>query len=239
VRNPYSVLGVQPGASQEEISKAYKKLAKKYHPDLHPGDAVAEAKMQEINDAYNTLRSGKGYTGNTYGEGTSYGGGTYSGNGSYYGGGTSYGGYGRYAGYGFGGFENDYDFSSFYSSGDTRFEAVRNNLKVGRYAEALRELDNIPVRNGEWYYLGALANYGLDNVAAAISYASMAVEREPNNEYYKDLLSKLNAANNGYSQRSAAYTVNFSKFRFCSSILTFLFCMFCGGSYCPFWFFWC
>ncbi len=57
--DPYKVLGVQPGASQEEISKAYKKLAKKYHPDLHPNDKNAEAKMREINDAYNLLRSGK------------------------------------------------------------------------------------------------------------------------------------------------------------------------------------
>ncbi len=59
MNDPYKVLGVQPGASQEEISKAYKKLAKKYHPDLHPNDKNAEAKMREINDAYNLLRSGK------------------------------------------------------------------------------------------------------------------------------------------------------------------------------------
>ncbi len=58
--DPYKVLGVQPGATQEEISKAYKKLAKKYHPDLHPGDKNAEQRMREINDAYNLLRSGKG-----------------------------------------------------------------------------------------------------------------------------------------------------------------------------------
>ena len=64
--NPYSVLGVSPGASQEEISKAYKRLAKKYHPDLHPGDKEAAEKMSQINEAYNMLRSGKTGTDSGY-----------------------------------------------------------------------------------------------------------------------------------------------------------------------------
>ena len=40
-RDYYEVLGVQKGASDDEIKKAYRKVAKKYHPDLHPGDAEA------------------------------------------------------------------------------------------------------------------------------------------------------------------------------------------------------
>ena len=55
VSNPYSVLGVEVSATQEDIKKAYRKLAKKYHPDLHPGDAQAAAKMNEINEAYTIL----------------------------------------------------------------------------------------------------------------------------------------------------------------------------------------
>ena len=50
-RDYYEVLGVSKGASEEEIKKAYKGLAKKYHPDLHPGDAEAEAKFKELNEA--------------------------------------------------------------------------------------------------------------------------------------------------------------------------------------------
>ena len=46
--DPYTILGVSSAASDEEISKAYKKLARQYHPDLNPGNAAAEAKMKEI-----------------------------------------------------------------------------------------------------------------------------------------------------------------------------------------------
>ncbi len=54
-RDYYEVLGVSKGASADEIKKAYRKEAKKYHPDLHPGDKTAEAKFKEINEAYEVL----------------------------------------------------------------------------------------------------------------------------------------------------------------------------------------
>ncbi|MCX7715124.1 MAG: molecular chaperone DnaJ [Clostridia bacterium] len=54
-RDYYEVLGVSKGASDAEIKKAYRREAKKYHPDLHPGDKAAEAKFKEINEAYEVL----------------------------------------------------------------------------------------------------------------------------------------------------------------------------------------
>ena len=50
--DPFSVLGVSSSATEDEIKSAYRKLAKKYHPDLNPGDKNAEEKMREVNEAY-------------------------------------------------------------------------------------------------------------------------------------------------------------------------------------------
>ncbi|MBP7402748.1 MAG: DnaJ domain-containing protein, partial [Clostridia bacterium] len=70
-KNPYEVLGVRIGATQEQIKKAYRELVKKYHPDKykdHPLEDLAKEKMQEINEAYETLTRGgaNGVNGNGY-----------------------------------------------------------------------------------------------------------------------------------------------------------------------------
>ena len=51
----YTILGVSKSADAEEIKKAFRKLARKYHPDMNPGDRAAEAKFKEINEAYEVL----------------------------------------------------------------------------------------------------------------------------------------------------------------------------------------
>lgn len=55
--SPYSILGVSPNASDEAIAKAHKRLAKKYHPDLNPGNEKAARKMGDINRAYDEIKA--------------------------------------------------------------------------------------------------------------------------------------------------------------------------------------
>ena len=57
IDDPYKVLGVSSDASDEDIKRAYRRLAKKYHPDLNPGDAEAARKMQEVNTAYEQIKN--------------------------------------------------------------------------------------------------------------------------------------------------------------------------------------
>ena len=81
----YEVLGVQKSASADELKKAYRQMAKKYHPDLHPNDKEAEQKFKEINEAYEVLSDADkrakydqfGHAGvdPNYGAGAGYGGG--------------------------------------------------------------------------------------------------------------------------------------------------------------------
>ena len=61
VNDPYQILGVSRDASEDEIRQAYRLLAKKYHPDLNPGDAQAAQKMNEINEAYDLLKNPQAY----------------------------------------------------------------------------------------------------------------------------------------------------------------------------------
>ena len=89
MNDPYSVLGVSKDASEDEIKRAYRRLAKKYHPDLNPGDPEAARKMTEINAAFEQIKN-PGQTNAAYG----YGAQQRSDSGSY--GGYGSGGYGNY-----------------------------------------------------------------------------------------------------------------------------------------------
>lgn len=216
MRDPYEVLGVPQTATDDEIKAAYRKLAKKYHPDLNGGSAEAEAKMKEVNEAYNILIKHKGSAGqqqsgyNPFGQGYggSYGGyqqQSYGGQQSSYGG-SQQGGY--YGGFGFD-FEDLFRGaysqrqSSAYTETDPALKPAAQAVLSGRYQDALNILNSVVGRRAAWYYWSARANMGMGNRIAALNDAKTAVNMNPNEPAFQQLLSQLSASGYGYQQRSA------------------------------------
>lgn len=218
-RDPYEVLGVPHGASEEEITKAYRKLAKKYHPDLNPGDEAAAAKMSEINAAYDQIKNGTASgsnAGGQYGNGNPFGG-------------NPFGGYGPY---GYGGNTSD---------DRAKMESVRVLINNGRFHQAISLLASIGTRNARWYYFSAVANYGIGNRITALEHARIAYEKEPYNEDYKELYTRISNAGESYGETSYSYGrpgFRLSRMCFWCCIADFFctLCGGCGGGYVPYFF---
>lgn len=164
--DPYKVLGISTTASDEEVKDAYRKLARKYHPDNYvnnPLSDLATEKMKEINEAYDEIQKQR-----KNGGASSYGGQSY--------GGQSYGGY-----------------QQSYSSGSTQFADIRRLINIGRIADAEELLDGISQsqRNAEWNFLKGTVNYQKGWLDNAVTYYSQACNMEPNNPEYRAALSRL------------------------------------------------
>ena len=239
MRDPYEVLGIQRGASDEEIKKAYRAKCKRWHPDLNPNDPTAEEHFKEVQAAYDAIT--KGETGPQMG-GSPYGQ-------------QSYGGYQQqsygqqnYGGFGFDGFEGfdpfgfGFDFNGYsqqqrgasYNSSDTpEMQAARNYINARRYREALNALSGVAesARTARWYYYSALASWGLGNSITALQHAQRACQMEPGNSEYQQLLSRLQSGGQTYQSASRSYsTPGLSVGRLCLSfwLLNLLFRCFCG-----------
>ncbi|MEE0801421.1 MAG: J domain-containing protein [Gemmiger sp.] len=210
MNDPYSVLGISQGADEETIKKAYRQKCKQYHPDLHPDDPTCEDKFKEVQAAYSEImrqRSGGGAQG---GAGRQAGG---TASGRY----SSQSGYGQQYqdpfgfgfdpfGFGFGGYTNAG--SSYGRQESPEMQAANNYIRNGYYTEALNVLNGIPAsdRNARWHYYAALANSGLGNNIRAQSEARTAVDMEPGNYEYQNLLDRLQNPGRTYSSYQQAYT---------------------------------
>lgn len=231
VTNPYEVLGIEKGASKEEIKKAYRKKAKEYHPDLHPDDPKAAEKMNEINEAYDMLSNPEKYQ--QRGQAAGYG--NHS-QGGYYGGTRQ----------GYGGYYWGYDFDDIFGFG-TRTQYIQKPTKMvddsaavrqavdaicmESYQQACNILNQIAEmeRNVRWHYLNALANYGLGNQIKAMEEIQKAVQMEPNNQVYAQAYNSMRQNGNTYQAngadfRRAAEGMN----RYCMTLCALnCFCSFC------------
>ncbi len=207
IDDPYKVLGVSRDASDEEIKRAYRQLAKKYHPDRNPGDAEAAKKMQQINAAYEQIKNPEKAQPN-----------------------SGFGSYGGYSGYDpFGG---SYQRTYQQPTGDSYQQAAYNYIRYSRFREALQALNNCTERNAQWYYLSALANYGLGNQVTALEHIRRAVSMAPDNAEYLRVLSHIEDGGTAYRRQAG----NFRGFtmrgdpctNLCLCYLLQMFCCRCG-----------
>ena len=223
--DPYQVLGISRGASDEEIKKAYRNLSRRYHPDANinnPNKEQAEEKFKQVQQAYDQIMKEKQ-------QGSSYGGnyGGY-GNGGYGNGGA--GGYG-----GFGGFGNGYGGSYYGNSGyreqeSSKMQAAANYIRAHHYNEALNVLNDIPFseRQGRWYYYSAVAHNGVGNTATALEHIRRALELEPSNIQYRQFQQHLEYGGTWYTTMGNNYERPYAGRSWCMSmILLNLFCNFC------------
>jgi len=234
VQDPYKVLGISQGATQEEIKKAYRRKTKEYHPDIHPNDPGAEAKMAEINGAYDMLMNPEKYA--KYQQQTSgqsgYSQGGYRQNGyhqsdtgnsqygSYQGRGSEYRGAGGWTsdfsgfdfgdifGFGFGG-EEQISNPQIQPGDSNEFCQAINAINQSRYQQATGILNTVisSGRNARWYYLSAFANNAAGNTSLALEQIQKAVQLDPNNRDYQLLLQKFHQTSRSYQQGGQGFNM--------------------------------
>ena len=217
--DPYQVLGVSRDASDDEVKKAYRNLSRKYHPDANinnPNKAQAEEMFKKVQAAYDQIMKERQYGGH----GTA---------GSQYGPGSSH--YGGYSG-GFGGFGG---FGASDREEEPRMQAARNFINSGHYQEACNVLNSIQERNARWYYYSAIANSGIGNQINALEYARKAVQMEPGNAEYRQLVSRLENNGRWYADRGTQYGFGTDGRSNCLSDLCCCMCAssVCGGGFMP------
>ncbi|MBQ6692911.1 MAG: DnaJ domain-containing protein [Clostridia bacterium] len=162
------MLGVKPGASEEEIKRAYRQQAKKWHPDqyLHtPQHDVAVEKMKEINAAYDALTGKNTGTGGPNPNGPGYG-------------------------YGYSAGSQGAEFS--------QKQRARMFIQSHRYKEAEEILSKLTERDAEWHFLISCVYAASGRYDSARVHLQQAVEMDPNNPEYRMNWQRFSSQGNNY-----------------------------------------
>ena len=203
MRDPYEVLGVSPDASDDEVKRAYRDLARKYHPDNYQNNPLAdlaEEKMKEINEAYDAITKGR-----------SGGSGAYGGSGYAQSGGYSYGGGSAY--------------QQRQSAGGGGFAQARQAINRNDLEAAEQILQGAPSRTGEWYFLMGSIAYRRGWLDEARQNYQIAVQMEPNNMEYRQALGMMQRGGYGYQPDMAGAGCDAMD---CCTAMMCMNCM-CGG----------
>ena len=167
MNDPYQILGVPETASDEEVKRAYRELARKYHPDNYhdnPLADLAQEKMKDINAAYEQITKMR--------------------SGAKSGGYSSAGSSGSYGGYG--GYQQQYSSQS--SSGSSVLQQVRIAINTGNISRAEALLANYSDHNAEWNFLRGAVCYRRGWMDEAKRYYQTACQMDPGNAEYRQAL---------------------------------------------------
>ena len=176
MNDPYSVLGLKPDASDEEVKRAYKALAKKYHPDVAGNSPEAARKMQEINAAYDQIINHK----ESFSTGSS--------------GGYSYG-------YGYGGYRRERSSEPIELRAAVAYINARRFVEA---LNALRQVPQ-ERRSGRWYYLAAYAEAHTGDTVSALNHINAAISMEPGNGTYLAFRDRLMGRRSAYEDYSRSF----------------------------------
>ncbi len=194
-RSPYEVLGVPVSAADDQIKAAYRKLAKKYHPDLNGGSASAEAKMKEINEAYTLLIKHKGQeqpAGGAYGQSAQpwgYGGQQYT----YTGGANPFEEFFRRA-------QQSRTYTSYngYTELDPELKRVEDAYIERDIPRARQLLSQMTNRTAGWYFWSAVVDVAQGNRVSALNNARTAVQMDGSQPAFQALYNQLQSGGQAY-----------------------------------------
>ena len=207
MNDPYSVLGVSPSASDDDIKKAYRELARKYHPDNYHDNPLADLaseKMKEINEAYDSItRSREAGAG-----GTGFGGGGAAYQGQAWQQGYARGGDQGYArtgpqGYARAGSQGYSRSGSQGYTGAVSYAQIRSMINTNDLARAEALLNGMSTHDAEWYYLMGSVYWRRGWMDQAGQYFRMAASMQPGNPEYRNAVQYMNRGGQAYRPANA------------------------------------